>query len=51
MAASALSFCAVGASASTRAALFARWPISCIRAAMLEPSTVLSGAAMAKSMF
>ena len=41
----------VGASASTRAALFARWPISCIRAAMLEPSTVLSGAAMATIAF
>src|SRR5215467_3122561 len=46
MAASALSFCAVGASASTRAALLARAPVSRISVAMFEVSTVLSGAAI-----
>ena len=49
MAASALSFCAVGASASTRAALRARCPISGITAAV-SASTVLSGAVMAAFM-
>jgi hypothetical protein len=51
MAASALSFCAVGASASTRAALFARAPVSRSSGAMFDASTVLSGAVMARSVF
>jgi hypothetical protein len=51
IAASASFFCAVGASASARAALFACRPMSCIRTAISEPSTVFSGAVTAKSMF